>query len=87
MQCIYMQDDRDQQPYRLRFVSDGTLSDEFFFVAQVRPLERTPWVVHMHMHMHMPMHMPMHIYICIHIYICVCMHIAPPRGPLPGAAA
>eukprot|EP00964_Phaeocystis_antarctica_P113799 scaffold77792_cov48-Phaeocystis_antarctica.AAC.4 len=31
-----MQDDRDQQPYRLRFVSDGTLSDEFFFVAQLR---------------------------------------------------
>ena len=40
------QDDRDQQPYRLRFVSDGTLSDEFFFVAQVRPLERRPRVVH-----------------------------------------
>ena len=36
---IHPQDDRDAQPYRLRFVADGTLSDEFFFVAQVR--ERT----------------------------------------------
>ena len=61
--CV--QDDRDQQPYRLRFVSDGTLSDEFFFVAQVRPLERTPRVVHTlprmrkctHAHMHMPVRM------------------------------
>ena len=67
MQCIYMQDDRDQQPYRLRFVSDGTLSDEFLFVAQVRPLQRIPRVVHMHMLIPMPMHMPMQMHIC-HIF-------------------
>ena len=56
-----VQDDRDQQPYRLRFVSDGTLSDEFFFVAQVRPLQRTPRVMHTHpahAHAHAHMHMP-----------------------------
>jgi hypothetical protein len=71
----WVQDDRDQQPYRLRFVSDGTLSDEFFFVAQVRPLERTPRVVNTHPRMRM------------HICTCPRACIAPPRCPLPGAAA